>query len=118
MRNRWGCGPSLRHWHGRLVPARFEERQAEMVWHIFKKDWKLARVFVLVVSVVHWIDSAIIYKLGLFDEDPMLGMLADAVPMLAFFASMFLIGAIVHLDSIPGVRQDWLGGPISRRDMG
>ncbi len=88
-----------------------------MVWHIFKKDWKLAWVFVLVVSVVHWIDSAIIYKLGLFDEDPMLGMLADAVPMLAFFASMFLIGAIVHLDSIPGVRQDWLVRPISRRDL-
>jgi len=88
-----------------------------MIWHIFKKDWKLAWVFVLVVSVVHWIDSAIIYKLGLFDEDPMLGMLADAVPMLAFFGSMFLIGAIVHLDAIPGVRQDWLVRPISRRDL-
>ena len=88
-----------------------------MVWHIFKKDWKLAWVFVLVVSAVHWIDSAIIYKIGLSDEDPMLGMLADAVPMLAFFASMFLIGAIVHLDSIPGVRQDWLVRPISRRDL-
>jgi hypothetical protein len=37
--------------------------------------------------------------------------------MLAFFASMFLIGAIVHLDSIPGVRQDWLVRPISRRDL-
>jgi hypothetical protein len=97
--------------------AGLEERQAEMVWHIFKKDWKLAWVFVLVVSVVHWIDSAIIYKLGLFDEDPMLGMLADAVPMLAFFGSMFLIGAIVHLDSIPGVRQDWLVRPISRWDL-
>jgi hypothetical protein len=88
-----------------------------MVWHIFKKDWKLAWVFVLVVSLVHWIDSAIIYKLGLFGGDPMLGMLAEAVPMMAFFASMFLIGAIVHLDSIPGVRQDWLVRPISRRDL-
>ncbi len=88
-----------------------------MVWHIFKKDWKLAWMFVLVVSVVHWTDSAIIYKIGLFNEDPMLGMLADAVPMLAFFGSMFLIGAIVHLDSIPGVRQDWLVRPISRRDL-
>ncbi len=88
-----------------------------MVWHIFKKDWKLAWVFVLVVAVVHWIDSAITYKIGLFDEDPMLAMLADAVPMLAFFASMFLIGAIVHLDSIPGVREDWLVRPISRWDL-
>ena len=88
-----------------------------MIWHIFKKDWKLAGVFVLVVSVVHGIDSVIIYKLGLFGEDPMLELLADAVPMLAFFASMFLIGAIVHLDSIPGMRQDWLVRPISRRDL-
>lgn len=88
-----------------------------MISHIFKKDWKLAWVFVLVVSVMHWIDSAIIYKLGMFNEDPTLDMLAEAVPMLAFFGSMFLIGAIVHLDSIPGVRQDWLVRPISRWDL-
>jgi hypothetical protein len=88
-----------------------------MVWHVFKKDWKLAWVFVLVVSVVHWMGAAIVHKLGLFGEDPMLGMLAEAVPMLAFFGSMFLIGAIVHLDTIPGVRQDWLVRPIARRDL-
>jgi hypothetical protein len=88
-----------------------------MVWHIFKKDWKLAWVFVLVVSLVHWIAAAIVHKLGLFGEDPMLGMLAEAVPMLALFGSMFLIGAIVHLDTIPGVRQDWLVRPIARRDL-
>src|SRR5690242_10909048 len=88
-----------------------------MVWHIFKKDWKLAWVFVLVVSVVHWMGAVIIYKLGLFGEDPMLGMLAEVVPILATFASMFLIGAIVHLDTIPGVRQDWLVRPIARWDL-
>ena len=37
--------------------------------------------------------------------------------MLAFFGSMFLIAAIVHLDTIPGVRQDWLVRPIARRDL-
>lgn len=88
-----------------------------MIAHIFKKDWKLVWLFVLIVSAVHWIGAAIVYKLGLFGEDPMLGLLAEEVPLLAFFASMFLIGAIVHLDAIPGVRQDWLVRPISRREL-
>jgi len=26
-----------------------------MVWHIFKKDWKLAWGFVLAVASLHWI---------------------------------------------------------------
>lgn len=88
-----------------------------MFWHIFKKDWKLTWVFILIVSAVHWADSAVIYKLGFFNEDPTLDMLADALPILGFFASMFLVAAIVHLDAIPGVRQDWLVRPISRRDL-
>jgi ABC-type transport system involved in multi-copper enzyme maturation permease subunit len=97
--------------------ARFRERRAEMVWHILGKDWKLTWVFVLIVALVHWIDAVIRHKIGLFDEDPMLEMLLDVVPVLALFGSMFLIGAIVHLDAIPGVRQDWLVRPISRRDL-
>jgi hypothetical protein len=88
-----------------------------MIGHIFKKDMKLVWLFVLIVSAVHWIGAAIVYKLGLFGEDPMFGLLAEEVPILAFFASMFLIGAIVHLDAIPGVRQDWLVRPISRREL-
>jgi hypothetical protein len=88
-----------------------------MVWHIFKKDWKLLWMFVLVVSVVHWMGAAIFHKLGLFGEDPMLEMLGEALPILAVFGSAFLIAAIVHLDAIPGVRQDWLVRPIARRDL-
>lgn len=88
-----------------------------MLWHIFRKDWKLTWIFVLIVSVIHWADSAVIYKLGFFNEDPTLDMLADALPMLGLFASMFLVAAIVHLDAIPGVRQDWLVRPVSRRDL-
>ena len=88
-----------------------------MIWHIFKKDWKLVWPFVLIVSAVHWIGAAIVYKLGLFGEDPMLGLLAEQLPALALFASMFLIGAIVHFDAIPGARQDWLVRPISRGEL-
>jgi hypothetical protein len=85
-----------------------------MVWHIFKKDWKLLWVFVITVASLHWIAAFIIFKLGLFGEDAMLEMLSETVPQLAFFGSMFLIAAIVHLEAIPGARQDWLTRPIPR----
>jgi hypothetical protein len=94
--------------------AGLKERQAEMVWHIFKKDWKLLWLFVITVASLHWIAAFIIFKLGLFGEDPMLEMLSETVPDLAFFGSMFLIAAIVHLEAIPGARQDWLTRPIPR----
>lgn len=85
-----------------------------MVWHIFKKDWKLLWAFVITVASLHWIAAFIMFKLGLFGEDPMLEMLSETVPILAFFGSMFLIAAIVHLEAIPGTRQDWLTRPIPR----
>ena len=88
-----------------------------MVWRIFKKDWKLLWIFVVAVALVHWIAAAILFKLGLFGEDPMLEMLVETVPILGYFGSMFLIAAIVHLDVLPGVRQDWLVRPISRRAL-
>jgi hypothetical protein len=90
-----------------------------MVWHIFKKDWKLLWVFVITVASLHWIAAFIIFRVGLFGEDAMfedamLEMLTRTVPQLAFFGSMFLIAAIVHLETIPGARQDWLTRPIPR----
>ncbi len=97
--------------------ARLEERQAEMIWRIFKKDWKLLWMFVVAVASLHGISAFIIFRLGLFGENAMLGMLSQAVPILAFFSSMFLIAAIVHIEAIPGVRQDWLVRPIRRGDL-
>jgi hypothetical protein len=88
-----------------------------MVWHIFKKDWKLLWGFVIAVAALHWISALITFKLGLFGEDPMLEMLAYEVPSLAVFGSMFLVAAIVHLEAIPGARQDWLTRPIPRRSL-
>lgn len=88
-----------------------------MVRHIFKKDLKLLWIFVGAVASLHWISAFIVFKLGLFGEDPMLALMTEALPPLAFFATMFLIAGIVHLDAIPGVRQDWLVRPIERRDL-
>lgn len=88
-----------------------------MIWHIFKKDWKLLWLFVTAVALLHWISAFILFKQGLFGEDSMLAMLVNSVPILAFFASMFLIAAIVHLEAIPGVRQDWLVRPVGRGSL-
>jgi hypothetical protein len=37
--------------------------------------------------------------------------------MIMMLASGILVAAVVHLDAIPGVRQDWLVRPIKRRDL-
>jgi hypothetical protein len=97
--------------------AELEEGVGKMVWHIFKKDWKLLWSFVAAVALLHGIAALIMFKLGLFNEDPTLEMLSYEVPNLAVFGSMFLIVAIVHLEAIPGVRQDWLTRPIPRRSL-
>jgi hypothetical protein len=85
-----------------------------MIWHIFKKDWKLTWKFVAAVASLHWIAAFVKFRLGVSGESEMLSMLAQMLPGLSLFGSMFLIGAIVHVDAIPGVRQDWLARPIPR----
>jgi len=44
-------------------------------------------------------------------------MLSQLLPGLSIFGSMFLTCAIVHLDAIPGVKQDWLARPIPRGSL-
>jgi hypothetical protein len=88
-----------------------------MIWHIFKKDWKLLWIFAVAVALINWVAEFVVYKMGLFGEYPMLELLSEQLPVVAMFANMFLVAAIVHLDAIPGLRQDWLVRPIRRRDL-
>lgn len=85
-----------------------------MIWHIFKKDWKLMWPFVGAVAAVWWIQAFLSYHLGLFGENLALENLAAALLLAGAFGTMFLVVAIVHLDAVPGVRQDWLVRPIPR----
>ena len=85
-----------------------------MVWHIFKKDWKLLWTFIVMAALLHWTSVLVYYRSGLFNDDATLEMLAQYLPILALFGSMFLIAAIVHVDALPGVRHDWLIRPIPR----
>jgi hypothetical protein len=88
-----------------------------MIWHIFKKDWKLIWVFVAIVAALQGITELVMAKARVSDDSPMLALLAQNLPIGTFFAMMFLIAAIVLLDAIPGLRQDWLIRPIRRRDL-
>jgi hypothetical protein len=88
-----------------------------MIWHIFKKDWKLIWVFVTVVAALQAITELVLAKARVSDDSPMLTLLAQNLPTGTFFSMMFLIAAIVLLDAIPGLRQDWLIRPIRRRDL-
>jgi hypothetical protein len=88
-----------------------------MIWHIFKKDWKLIWVFVAIVAALQAITELVVARARVSDDSPMLALLAQNLPLGTFFSMMFLIAAIVHLDAIPGLRQDWLIRPIRRRDL-
>ena len=88
-----------------------------MIWHIFKKDWKLLWLFVVAIALLHWIAAFVAFKLGLFGEDQTLEMLSHWVPEIAMYGSAFLIAAIVHLEAIPGTRSDWLTRPIPRGSL-
>jgi hypothetical protein len=86
-----------------------------MVWHIFKKDWRLLWRLVLGLAAAQCLFTILWYKRdhGATDFVRILNLLQ----MILMLASGILVAAAVHLDAIPGVRQDWLVRPIRRRDL-
>jgi hypothetical protein len=107
---------------------------ATMIWHIFKKDWRLMWPFAAGLATLQFALMAALLEIGRFraaplaywrgiggitvlDGDRALYMLTNMFPLLSYLASAFLITAIVQQDAIPGVRQDWLVRPIRRRDL-
>ena len=87
-----------------------------MIWHIFKKDWKLIWRLAMGVALVHFALATVLFKIGHFGNRT-LEQLVDPLIMIAMVGTGFLIAAIVHLDAVPGVRQDWLVRPVRRRDL-
>jgi hypothetical protein len=88
-----------------------------MIWHIFKKDWRLLWRLVVGVALVHFALAAVLFKTGRFGAGPTLGRLVDPLIVIGMLGIAFLIAAVVHQDAIPGVRQDWLVRPVKRRDL-
>jgi hypothetical protein len=89
-----------------------------MIWHIFKKDLKILWPFALLVAVFHSATLALAVMGGITGnpQNPAVTLLRNLV-FAGPLASGLLIAAAVHLDAIPGLRQDWLVRPIRRRDL-
>ena len=87
-----------------------------MVAHIFKKDWTLLWPLVTALAVLQGLLA--FARFTRFSA----GQLVSSVPttpmaFLELLAVATVITLVVHQDPIPGVRQDWLVRPISRRDL-
>src|SRR5580700_992759 len=101
-----------------------------MIWHIFKKDWKLLWRYAVGFGALHFIMNALRLSQGRFYQARLAVLAASSsflpgrdlfvvstLPAVALLGSALLITAIVQQDAIPGLRQDWLVRPIRRRDL-
>jgi len=104
-----------------------------MIWHIFKKDWRLMWPYAAGLAALHFASMAALLRIGRFRAAPLnwiqagsltaleadhtANALINVFPILSYLASCLLLVAIVQQDAIPGVRQDWLVRPIRRRDL-
>jgi hypothetical protein len=90
-----------------------------MVWHIFKKDWKLLWRMAIGVALINLIQRAMVSSAGPFWDNqrsplaPLYGMLEN----ISVLATGFLVVMVVQQDAIPSLCQDWLVRPIRRRDL-
>jgi hypothetical protein len=88
-----------------------------MIWHIFKKDCKLQWRFAALMAAIQFIAAIVVVKLSPLADSRPLRNLLQLLIMITLAGIPFLIGAAVHEDAIPGVRQDWLVRPIQRKDL-
>jgi len=90
-----------------------------MVWHIFKKDWKLLWPMVVGVALINLVERVILSNVGWFEYDRIspLRNMSYVFGELGLFATALLVVTVVLQDAIPGLRQDWLIRPIRRRDL-
>src|SRR5216683_4680453 len=87
-----------------------------MVWHIFKKDWKLLWRIVVVIGALQFVLAGALFMMW---YNPASHLVKSALLLWEFtlLGAAFLIATVVQQDAIPGVRQDWLVRPLRRRDL-
>src|SRR6187431_2396594 len=95
-----------------------------MIWHIFKKDFRLLWPYAAMLMVLQFVYGAMMLLNPVPNISVYEGTIGGAnaamqqVTMIAvLLGGAFLIAAIVHQDAIPGSRQDWLVRPISRMQL-
>jgi hypothetical protein len=88
-----------------------------MVWHIFKKDWKLMWKSAAMVMSLQ-LAYAFIQTTSEFGRgNPILEEFHTLLMFLWLIAGMFWVVMLVHQDALPGTKQDWLTRPIRRIDV-
>jgi hypothetical protein len=85
-----------------------------LIWHIFKKDWKLLYVPALLVVWLRAIATGLALLVSNVDFK---ADLPQQMSGLADLGSLILIAVLVRQEAIPGFRQDWLVRPIPRFDL-
>ncbi len=89
-----------------------------MIWHIFRKDWKLLWPMVAGAAAMNVAAGYVRLRALVYPEgQAQLEGLSSILQFLSFLATAFLIALVVHQDNLPGLRQDWLTRPIRRRDL-
>jgi hypothetical protein len=88
-----------------------------MIWHIFKKDFRLFWPFVAGLALLRAIDTGMAFKMGLFSEPAALDQVRTLLESVLGAATALLIVVVVHQDGIAGNNQDWLARPFQRRDV-
>ncbi len=89
-----------------------------MIWHIFKKDFRLLWPFALAIAILPFAIVAVHLKMDhFFAENDTLEALLMLLELMLYFGAASLTAVAVHHDSLADVRQDWLARPIRRRDL-
>jgi len=88
-----------------------------MIWHIFKKDFRLRWPYGLAVATAQFAIVALHLKLGVFERQRIFSAVLLVLEIMMDMGVAVLIATIVQEDSIVGMRQDWLVRPIRRRDL-
>jgi hypothetical protein len=88
-----------------------------MVWHIFKKDWKLMWRSAAAVIALQLAYAFIQFKGEFGKGNPVLDEFHTMLMFLWLIAGMIWVVMLVHQDALPGSRQDWLTRPIRRTDV-
>jgi len=89
-----------------------------MIWHIFKKDWKLTWWMVLGAALLYAMRVVALSRAAFVNArtsaEPNVGYVLTTLSMVA---TALLVVIIVQKDAIAGLRQDWLVRPIERTDL-
>jgi hypothetical protein len=92
-------------------------RLADMVWHYFKKDFRLMWPVALALTALQALSALTTVVLGHFNEPRLLYAFIQYLQLLVLLGIVVTSITVVHQDPLPGDRQDWLIRPVKRVDV-